>query len=74
MRMRMRVLGAAAALLLAAGCGEKGASSAVGGGSKASFKSIDITGTPFFHYDASLEAVKVVTISFAVKSVQQFVP
>jgi protein SCO1/2 len=47
MRMRMRVLGAAAALLLAAGCGEKGSSSAVGGGPKASFKSIDITGAEY---------------------------
>ncbi|MCW5656376.1 MAG: SCO family protein [Burkholderiaceae bacterium] len=46
MRMRMRVLGAAAALLAAAGCGEK-ASSMLGGGSKASFKSIDITGAQY---------------------------
>jgi protein SCO1/2 len=47
MRMRMRVLGAAAALLLAVACGEKGSSSAASGGPKASFKSIDITGAEY---------------------------
>jgi len=47
MRMRMRVLGGAAALLLAAGCGEKSPGGAMGGGSKASFKSIDITGAEY---------------------------
>ena len=47
MRMRMRVLGAAAALLLAAGCGEKGVSGTAGGGPKASFRSIDITGAQY---------------------------
>jgi protein SCO1/2 len=46
MRMRMRVLGAAVAVLLAAGCGEK-SSSALGGGPRASFKSIDITGAEY---------------------------
>ena len=47
MRMRMRVLGAVAAMLLAAGCGERGASGAASGGPKASFKSIDITGAEY---------------------------
>jgi protein SCO1/2 len=42
----MRVLAAAAALLVVAGCGEK-SSSAVSGGPKASFKSIDITGAEY---------------------------
>jgi protein SCO1/2 len=46
MRMRMRVLGAAALLLVAAGCSDKG-SSGVAGGPKASFKSIDITGAEY---------------------------
>ena len=46
MRMRMRVLGAAAALLAAAGCGEK-STSGLGGGPRASFKSIDITGAEY---------------------------
>jgi protein SCO1 len=46
MRMRLRVFGAAAALLLAAGCGDR-SSSAVSGGPKASFKSIDITGAEY---------------------------
>jgi protein SCO1 len=46
MRMRMRVLGAAAALLATVGCSEK-SSSAVSGGPKASFKSIDITGAEY---------------------------
>jgi protein SCO1/2 len=46
MRMRLRVLGAAAALLAAAGCGEK-SSSVLGGGPRASFKSIDITGAEY---------------------------
>jgi protein SCO1/2 len=41
----MRVLGAAAALLAAAGCGERGSSAS--GGPKASFKSIDITGAEY---------------------------
>jgi protein SCO1/2 len=45
--MRMRVLGPAAALLLAAGCGEKGGLGAVSGGPKASFKSVDITGAEY---------------------------
>ena len=47
MRMRMRVLGAAAMLLAAVGCGERGASGAASGGPKASFKSIDITGAEY---------------------------
>ena len=47
MRMRMRMLGAAAVLLLAAGCGEKAGSGAVSGGPKASFKSVDITGAEY---------------------------
>lgn len=47
MRMRMRVLGAAAVLLAAAGCGEKGSSSASAGGPRASFRSIDITGAEY---------------------------
>ena len=47
MRMRLRVLGAAALLLAAAGCGERGASGAASGGPKASFKSIDITGAEY---------------------------
>ena len=47
MRMRMRVLGAAAALLLAAGCGDKASAPGLGGGPKASFKSIDITGAEY---------------------------
>lgn len=47
MRMRMRVLGAAAALLLAAGCGERAGSGAASGGPKASFKSVDITGAEY---------------------------
>jgi protein SCO1/2 len=46
MAMRMRVLGAAALLLVAAGCSDKG-SSGVAGGPKASFKSIDITGAEY---------------------------
>jgi len=48
MRMRMRVLGAAGLLLVAAaaGCGDK-SSSGVTGGPKASFKSIDITGAEY---------------------------
>jgi hypothetical protein len=37
-------------------------------------KSIDVIGTPYFHYDASLGDQVVPQISFAVKSVQQFVP
>ena len=45
MRMRMRVLGAAVALLAATGCGERGSSAS--GGPKASFKSIDITGAEY---------------------------
>ena len=47
MRMRMRVLGSAAALLCAAGCGEKAGSSAGSGGPKASFKAVDITGAEY---------------------------
>jgi protein SCO1 len=47
MRMRMRVFGAAALLLAAAGCGERGASGAAAGSPKASFKSIDITGAEY---------------------------
>jgi protein SCO1 len=47
MRMRIRVLGAAAAVLLAAGCGERSTSGAVSGGPKASFKSVDITGAEY---------------------------
>ena len=47
MRMRMRVFGAAAMLLAAVGCGERGASGAASGGPKASFKSIDITGAEY---------------------------
>jgi protein SCO1 len=47
MRMRMRVLGSAAALLFAAGCGEKAGSSAASGGPKASFKAVDITGAEY---------------------------
>lgn len=46
MRMRMRALGAAA-LLLAVGCGDRGASGSAGGGPKASFKAIDITGAEY---------------------------
>jgi hypothetical protein len=37
-------------------------------------RSIDILGNPYFHYDASLEDQQIPQISFAVKSVQQFVP
>jgi len=44
--MRMRVLGMAAALLSAAGCGDKPSATA-GGASKASFRSIDITGAEY---------------------------
>ena len=47
MRMRMRMLTAAAALLAVAGCGERSSSSALGGGPKASFKAIDITGAEY---------------------------
>jgi len=47
MRMRMRVFGAAALLLAAAGCGERGASGTASGGPKASFKSVDITGAEY---------------------------
>lgn len=37
-------------------------------------KTIDIQGTPFFHYDEALAGIKTGTVSFAVKAVQQFVP
>lgn len=37
-------------------------------------KSIDIQGTPFFHYDESLGEISTGTISLNVKSFQQFVP
>lgn len=37
-------------------------------------KTIDIQGTPFFHYDETLGGMKSATVSFAVKAVEQFIP
>lgn len=37
-------------------------------------KTIDIQGTPFFHYDEAMEGVKSSTITFSVKAVEQFIP